>query len=85
MNILTSVGNIIFVIISSKLKNDPDEYIQFLNYTRNNEITKWNNSIGLNCMEWNHRRIKCMYGRFSCELKDREKFLKTYKPIILEK
>jgi hypothetical protein len=49
-----TVGNIIFVILCSKLKNNPDEYIQLLNYTRNHEMSNWKNIIGFNSIEWSN-------------------------------
>ena len=52
MNMMATVGNIIFVILCSKLKNNPDEYIQLLNYTRNHPKTNWKNNVGFNSTEW---------------------------------
>ena len=52
-NILGIVGNIIFVLICTKLKNNPDEYLSFLRWTRNHDLSNYKNTIGFPCMEWN--------------------------------
>ena len=52
-NILGIVGNIIFVLICSKLKTNKDEYILFLNWTRNHNLSNYKNTTGFSSMEWN--------------------------------
>ena len=51
-SIMNNIGSMVFIGISSKLHNDSEKYLKFLNYDRIESIDNAINNVGVNPHEY---------------------------------